>query len=173
MTEIQKVLDLREGIAKEDAAEEDRQHQRFLLAEQLLEKIGDVDGALAEYSSLAKDAEGTEIGARALYAEAWVREHRLAQTDSAEVLFRELSQDYRDSDVGAAARKRLGLPVWRIEKVESKPARFIQAEGTETKTDDPVVSRVEPRAAKLPEGVTESQVWVRVSIGEQVTGNQP
>jgi TonB family protein len=164
ITEIQKVLDLREAIASEEGKEEERHMKRFLLAEQLLEEIGDVDGARAEYSSLAKDAAGTEIGAQALYAEAWVLEHRMEEPDSAEALLTELSREYRNTEVGSAARQRLGLPVWKVEKIEPKIVRFAPAAGTQTKSDDPVVTRVEPRPAKLPEGVTEAQVWVRVTI---------
>ena len=67
-TQIQRVLDLRAEIAAEDPVEVER--KRFLLAEQFLEKIGDEEAALAEYASLAEDAEGTEWGSRALYAKA-------------------------------------------------------------------------------------------------------
>ncbi len=165
ITEIQTVLDLRQGIANEDEKPEERYKKRFLLAEQLLEKIGDVHGALAEYSSLSQDAAGTDLGARALYAEAWVLEHRLSQPDTAEVLLMELSRDYRTTEVGVAARNRLGMPVWAMKEIETPPVRYVQSDSTKSKGDEIVLERIEPRAATLPEGVTEVQVWVRVSIG--------
>jgi TonB family protein len=79
----------------------------------------------------------------------------------------EVSREYRDTDVGAAARRRFGLPVWKVEKIETTPARFVQVgdAAKNVESADPVLERAEPRPAKLPEGMTEAQVWVRVSIG--------
>jgi TonB family protein len=173
ITEIQKVLDLRESIDNEQEKEEDRLKKRFLLAEQLLEKIGDVPSALAQYSALADQAVGTELGARSLFAEAWIYENRMSRPDTAEVLFYELASRYRGTDADAAARRRLGLPVWKFQKVELPNPTYAVNEA-ETKGQDIVVKRVEPRAATLPEGKTEATVWVRVTVGEngEVTGTK-
>lgn len=160
-TEIERVLTLREEIAKED--ETDRDRKRFLLAEQLLEKIGDVDGALEQYADLARDAAGTEWGFRALYAEAWVLEHRLADPDSADaLLFRLANRDTR-TEVGAEARRRNNMPVWKFEEITPPKVVFIRAEGEED-TEDIVLSRVEPREVPLPAGVREVKVWARITV---------
>lgn len=167
--EIQRVLDLRSGIDNDDEKEEERQRKRFLLAEQLLEKLGDVDGALIEYSSLAKDASGTDLGARALFAEAWLFENRLARPDTAEALLYNLVRDYHGTEVDRSARRRFGLPVWNVAKTELAPARSVLPAGSTTESVDAIVNRAEPRVATLPEGTKEAKVWVRVAIGEDGT----
>lgn len=159
--EIQRVLDLRAEIAAEDEA--DRERKRFLLAEQLLEKIGDVDGALAEYASLAEDAAGTEWGYRATFARAWVLENRLAETDSASALLFELANRDTRTEVGAAARRRNGMAVWKFEELDIPRVVFIRGEGDED-LDEIVVSRVEPREVPLPPGTREVRVWVRIHV---------
>ncbi|MBZ0267855.1 tetratricopeptide repeat protein, partial [bacterium] len=163
-TEIERVLTLREEIAAEDAEDaEDVERKRFLLAEQLLEKIGDIDGALEEYAALAKDAEGTEWGFRALYAEAWVLENRLANPDSADaLLFRLANRDTR-TEVGAAARRRHHMPVWKFEELSPPKVVFIRAEGDE-ESEDIVLTRVDPREVPLPPGVREVKVWARITV---------
>ena len=117
-TQIQRVLDLRAEIAAEDPVEVER--KRFLLAEQYLERIGDEEAALTEYASLATDAEGTEWGSRALYAKAWILEHRRADVDSAESLLFRLANDDPRSPVGQSARRRFGYPVYDIEQIQEK-----------------------------------------------------
>lgn len=166
VTEIQRVLDLRESIDKEGTQEEEKLQKRFLLAEQLLEKIGDVPGALAQYSAVAEQASGTDLGARSLFATAWVYENRMARPDTAEVLFYKLASNYRGTDADAAARRKLGLPVWTFAKVDIPPPTFTVVTPAEGTSRDVVIERAEPRAAKLPEGQTEATVWVRVMIGD-------
>lgn len=160
-SEIQRVLDLRSDLAQDDT--EDRDRKRFLLAEQLLEKIGDVDGALEEYASLAKDADDSEWGFRALYAEAWVLENRLADPDSADALLFELANRDTRTEVGAAARRRNHMPVWKFEEITPPRVVFIRGEGEEA-PDEVVVSRVEPREVPLPPGVREVTVWARITV---------
>lgn len=166
ITEIQRVLDLRDGIESAEAKDEDKLNKRFLLAEHLLEKIGDVPGALAQYSAVAEQASGTELGARSLFAEAWVYENRMSRPDTAEVLFYKLASNYRGTEADAAARRKLGLPVWKFAKIDFPPPTFTTVNQAESTSVDVVVKRVEPRAAKLPEGTTEATVWVRVMVGE-------
>jgi TonB family protein len=171
ITEIQRVLDLRDGIDKEGESKDEALHKRFLLAEQLLEKIGDVPGALAQYSAVAEQASGTELGARSLFATAWVYENRMSLPDTAEVLYYKLASTYRGTDADAAARRKLGLPVWKFAKIEIPPPNFTVASQAAATSGEVVLKRVEPRAAKLPEGQTEATVWVRVTLGDagQVT----
>ncbi|MEZ5064367.1 MAG: TonB family protein [bacterium] len=163
MTEIQRVIDLRTELAEEDVTEPER--KRFLLAEQLLENIGDVDAALAEYDRLAVDAAGTEWGSRARYAEAWVLEHRLDRPDSANALLFRLANFDPHTEVGKAARLRLGYPVWNAEDIEEQ-VEFIRPAGQEDQTIDVVVNRVNPVDLPLPPGEAEVKVWVRVTVGE-------
>lgn len=167
-TEIQRVLDLRAAV--EDEADPDRNRNRFLLAEQLLEKIGDVDGALREYSALAVDAEGTEWGARALFAEAWVLENRRDNAAAADSLLFRLANYYAGTEVDGFARRRLGYPVWKVEIVEPPPVKFIRPEGGET-GQQVVLDRVEPAAVDqpLPPGQTQAKVWVRVQVADDGT----
>jgi tetratricopeptide (TPR) repeat protein len=117
--EIQRVLDLRAAIEDED--DPDRGKNRFLLAEQLLEKLGDVDAALVEYAALAEDSAGTALGARSLYAQAWVLENRLGRKEEADSLIFRLANGYAGTEVDAAARRRLGYPV-----CQRKPDRDIE-----------------------------------------------
>ena len=159
--QIQKVFELRDLIADESAKQKEK--RRFLLAEHYLEKIGDDEAALAEYSSLATDAEGSDWGARALYAQAWVYENRLDQPDTAQVLLSRLATKYTGTEVGNAARHRLGLPVWTVEVLEPPPVQFIRPEG-EAEPEDISVSRVAPKDVPLPEGVSKVEVWARLSL---------
>jgi len=164
--EIQRVLDLREAIA--DPADPDRVRNRFLLAEHLLERIGDVDGALAEYDSVATEAPDSEWAARALFAQAWVREHRLGQAAAAESILFRIANYTRGTEVTTAARRRLGYPVWKVEELKPPPVRFVQM-GGEEEAQDVVVSRVEPRAVPLPPGTNQVKVWVLVQVGDDGT----
>ncbi len=164
--EVQTVLDLRTGIDNDDEKEEEIARKRFLLAEQYLEKIGDEKAALGEYASLADDARGTEIGARALFAEAWLYENRFSRPDTAEVLLHELARTYRGTPMDLAARRRLGLPIWTIEKPKLPAPRAIRPANEAVETEDAVVTRVEPRPARLPEGAASAKVWVRVRTGD-------
>jgi TonB family protein len=164
--EIQRMLDLRDAIADEDDPE--RPHNRFLLAEQLLERIGDVDAALAEYASLAEDSPDTEWGARALFAEAWILGNRLDRPDAADsVLFR-LANYYTGTEVGTYARKRFGYPVWPVEILDPPPVKFVRPEGSD-EPPDVVVSRVPPENVPLPPGVSQVKVWVRVRVADDGT----
>lgn len=162
MNHIQRVLDLRTEIEEEDDVEE-ASRKRFLLAEQLLEKIGHTDAALAEYKALADDAQGTEWRSRALFAQAWILENRLDQPDSADALLFQLANEDTRSDVAAAARRRHGMAVWKFEEIKAPRVVFIRPEG-EGEPAETIVSRVEPRDVPLPDGVTEVQVWVRVNV---------
>jgi TolA-binding protein len=170
MAELQSVLDLRLAIEKDD--DQDRESKRYRLAEQLLEDVGDVDAALAEYSSLADDAFGTEWGAKALYAEAWVLEHRLEKPDSAAVKYHRLANYYSGTEADRYARKRFGYPVWTVEEIEAPPVQFIRPDDAQTEPEDIVLSRVEPRDVPLPPGVAEVEVWVRVTIGDDGKAEQ-
>jgi TonB family protein len=163
MTEIQSVIDLRLAIDNDD--DDDRERKRYLLAEQLLEEIGNVDAALAEYSSLAEDAIGTEWGAKALYAEAWVLEHRLDEPDSAEALLHRLANYHSGTEADAYARRRLGYPVWTVEKLDAPPVHFIRP-NMDTEPEEIVLSRVDPRDVPLPPGVAEVEVWIRLTIAD-------
>ncbi len=160
ITEIQQVLDLRAEVAEEGP---DRSRSRFLLAEQLLEKLGDVDGALAQYDTLATEAHRTEWGAKALYAKAWVLEHRLQRRDAADSALFRLANGYAGTEVDAFARRRLGYPVWKVETIEPPKIAFIRAAGRSDVTES-LVERVEPREVPLPEGTSEVKVWVRVHL---------
>ncbi|NNE44892.1 MAG: TonB family protein [Gemmatimonadetes bacterium] len=162
-TEIQRVLDLRSAI--EDEADPDREKNRYLLAEQLLEKIGDVDGAMAEYAALASDAQGTEWGAKALFAQAWIHENRLEEPQVADSLFFHLANYYSSGEVSAFARHRLGYPVWSVEKLDPPAPQFIRPEG-DSEPQEVMLERVEPENLPLPEGMTEIKVWVRVQVAE-------
>jgi TolA-binding protein len=161
IVEIEKVLSLREKVAAGGA---ERDSSRFLLAEQLLEKLDDVDGALAEYAALSDEAKGSEWGAKALFAQAWVLENRLDRRAAADsVLFR-LANAYAGTDVDAFARKRLGYPVWKVERVAPPKVVFIRAEGEGAAAAEVMVQRVEPKSVPLPEGVSSVEVWVRVRL---------
>jgi TolA-binding protein len=164
ISKIQRVLDLREEIAAEDV--EEKEHKRYLLAEQLLEKIGDVDAALSEYESLADDAFRTEWGARALYAQAWLLEHRLDRPDTAEALLHRLANYYSGTPVDAYARQRLGYPIWKVEKLEPPKVVFIRPEGEGATPSDIAVNRVPPRDVPLPAGVDRVRVWARLHIDD-------
>lgn len=166
ITEIQKLLDLRDGIVNDDEKPEERLRKRYLLAEHLLEKMNDESAALDEYASLARDARGEEIGAQALYAQAWLYEHRFDRPDTAESLLYQLIHDYRNGpEVVSSARRRFGLPVWKIERLDLPKPKVIST-GPAEKPKDAVLKRVEPREARLPEGVSQAKVWVRVMIGD-------
>ncbi len=160
ITEIQQVLDLRAEVAEEGP---DRSRSRYLLAEQLLEKLGDVDGALAQYDTLATEAHRTEWGAKALYAKAWVLEHRLARKDAADSALFRLANGYAGTEVDAFARRRLGYPVWKAERIEPPKIAFIRPAGRADVTES-MVERVEPADVPLPEGTSEVTVWVRVHL---------
>lgn len=160
ITEIQQVLDLRAEVAEEGP---DRNRSRYLLAEQLLEKLGDVDGALAQYDTLATEAHRTEWGAKALYAKAWVLEHRLQRKDAADSALFRLANGYAGSEVDAFARRRLGYPVWKVEKIEPPKIAFIRPAGGSDVTES-LMERVEPRDVPLPEGTSAVEVWVRVHL---------
>jgi tetratricopeptide (TPR) repeat protein len=149
-----------------ELSEEERSRKRFLLAEHLLEKIGDVDAALAEYSALADDALGSDWGARSLYAEAWIYENRLARPDTAESLLFRLANFYSGTEVASAARRRFGFPVWQIEVVEAPPVFFLRPAGEDVSSQDIFLTRTEPRPAVLPEGVAQAEVWVRANIAD-------
>lgn len=164
MTVIQAVIDLRLAIEKDD--DNDRERKRYLLAEQLLEDIGDVDAALIEYATLAEEAFGTEWGAKALFAEAWVLEHRKQDPDSAAVKFHRLANYYSGTDPDRYARRRLGYPVWNVEIIDVPPVRFIVPENADTEPEDIVLSRAEPRDVPLPPGVSQVEVWIRLNIGD-------
>jgi len=166
MTEIQRVIDLRTELAAEDA--QDTERKRFLLAEQLLEKIGDVDQALMEYASLAADAAGTEWGSRARFAEAWVLENRLDAPDSANVLLFRLANEDPRTEVGKAARRRFGYPVWKIELIEER-VEFVRPESDSVEPTDIVLEKVQPVDLPLPAGVSEVKAWVRVTIAADGT----
>jgi TolA-binding protein len=161
---LQSVIDLRIAIEKDD--DDDRERKRYLLAEQLLEDIGDVDGALVEYSSLADDAFGSEWGAKALFAEAWVLEHRMENPDSAAVKFHRLANYYAGTEPDRYARQRFGYPVWKVEVVDVPPIRFIVPDDMDARPEDIVLSRVEPREVPLPPGVSQVEVWIRLTIDD-------
>ncbi|MGQ0720817.1 MAG: TonB family protein [Candidatus Eiseniibacteriota bacterium] len=165
-SEIQRVLDLRAAVA--ESTEVDRDKNRFLLAEQLLERIGDVDGALAEYDALSKESPNSEWGARALFARAWILEHRLGRPEAADSVLFTLANYHAGTEVDAFARRRLGYPVWRVEEVEPPPVQFVREESDDRQVET-VLSRVEPRAVALPAGVDQVKVWVRVRVGEEGT----
>lgn len=162
-TQIQRVLDLRAEIAAEDPVEVER--KRFLLAEQFLEKIGNEEAALAEYASLADDAEGTEWGSRALYAKAWILEHRRADVDSAESLLFRLANDDPRSEVGQSARRRFGYPVYEIEEIQES-VEFIRPDGASAEPEDIVLNRVLPEDLPLPAGQSKVKVWVQVNVAD-------
>ncbi len=164
MAQIDRVLALREAIASEE--EEDKESNRFLLAEQLLEQIGDTFGALDEYESLERDASGTEWGAKALYAQAWVFENRLDHPDSASVLFHRLANYYTGTEVDAYARRRLGYPVWTVEIIEPPRVVFIRGESEDTEPEDVVRKYVAPKNVPLPDGVSSVEVWARLHIAD-------
>ena len=161
ITEIDKLIALREQVAKGGA---ERDSSRFLLAEHLLESVGDVDGALAEYSTLSEDAKGTELGAKALFAEAWVLENRSHRPEAADSALFRLANDYAGTEVDAYARKRLGYPVWKAERVAPPKVVFIRPESESAAPQQVLVERVEPKAVPLPPGVTQVDVWVRVHL---------
>jgi TonB family protein len=160
-SEIQRVLDLRAAVA--ESTEVDRDKNRFLLAEQLLERIGDVEGALAEYDALSKESPDTEWGARALFARAWILEHRLDRPGAADTVFFTLANHHSGTEADAFARRRLGYPVWRVEEVDTPPVQFLREESDDAPKET-VLSRVEPRAVPLPAGVDQVKVWVRVHV---------
>ncbi|MDP6528745.1 MAG: tetratricopeptide repeat protein [Gemmatimonadota bacterium] len=165
-TRIQRVMDLQNtigGLAEEDP---ERLRNRFLLAEEYLESIGDVDRALTEYAALAEDAPGTLWGGKALYSTAWIHEYRLDQPDTAEVLLYLLANHYSGTDVADAARGRFGFPIWRARVLDVPRVSFVRPEGEESTPVDIVVERAEPREAQFPEGDPEAVVWVRVWIDE-------
>ncbi|MFN8177948.1 MAG: tetratricopeptide repeat protein [bacterium] len=167
IAQIQKVLDLRAKVATGGAG---RDSSRFVLAEDLLESLGDVHGALAEYTQLADEAKGTPWGAKALFAEAWVLDNRLKQPQTADsVLFR-LANEYAGTEVDAYARKRLGFPVWKVDKIEPPKVVFLRP-GAEAKGGpaEVVIERVEPKPVPLPKGVSEVRVWVRVRMAHDGT----
>jgi TonB family protein len=165
--EIQRVLDLRAELASDNVEEVER--KRFLLAEQLLEEIGDAEGAAAEYGALAVDAFGTEWGARALLASAWVFEHRLDRPDTANALLFRLANGYSSTEADEVARRRLGYPVWRVEQLDPGPVEFIRPEGSEEGPEEIFVQRVEPRNVPLPEGETNVEVWIRLGLNPDGT----
>ncbi len=164
MAEIDRVLELREKI--ESGEEPEPERDRYLLAEQLLERIGDTDGALAEYESLAADASGTEWGAKALYAQAWVLENRLDEADSADVLMHRLANYYSGTEVDASARRRFGYPVWTIEIIDPGRVIYVRPEGAEEGPQEIVRELVTPEPVALPEGTNRAQVWARIHIAE-------
>jgi TonB family protein len=165
--EIQKVLELRTELAGESVEEPER--KRFLLAETLLEKIGDPRSAVSEYRALAEDANGTEWGARSLLASAWVLEHKLDEPDTARALLFRLANTYSGTDADGVARQRLGYPVWRVEEVDPGPVQFIRPEGDDAESSSIFVNRVEPRDVPLPEGVDLVEVWVRLGLNPDGT----
>lgn len=160
ITEVQQVLDLRAEVSQDGP---DRSRSRYLLAEQLLEDIGDVEGALAQYDTLATEGHRTEWGAKALYAKAWVLEHRLERKDAADSALFRLANGYAGTDVDAFARRRLGYPVWKVEKIEPPKVAFIRTSGGADVAES-LVERVEPRDVPLPPGTPEVKVWVRVGL---------
>lgn len=162
-SEIQRVLDLREALA--DPADPEHDRNRFLLAEHLLERIGDVDGALAEYAALAEESPDSEWAARALFAQAWVREHRLGEPAAAESILFRIANYTRGSEVTTAARRRLGYPVWKVEVLQPPPVRFVRM-GEEEEAQEVVVSRVDPRDVPLPPGASQVKVWVLVQVDD-------
>jgi TonB family protein len=164
-TEIQRVLDLRAAIAESTAVTLDRDRNRFLMAEQLLERIGDVEGALAEYGALAAESPESEWGAKALFAKAWILEHRLDRREAADSALFQLANHHSGTEVDAVARRKLGYPVWRVETLEPPAVQFLQEESDE-EVRETVLSRVEPRSVPLPAGVDQVKVWVRVHVGE-------
>lgn len=160
--EIQRVLDLRAELAEGTSSEPER--TRFLLAEQLLEKIGDVDAALAEYASLAEDTRDSEWGSRATYAQAWVLENRKDEPDSASaLLFRLANRDTR-SEYGHAARRRFNMPVWTVREIPPERIVFVGEGGDQPQ--DIAVSLVQPREVPLPPGQSEVEVWVRLTLDD-------
>ncbi|MCP4068290.1 MAG: hypothetical protein GY741_08425, partial [Phycisphaeraceae bacterium] len=163
--QIDRVLALREDIASEEKGDE-RESNRFLLAEQLLEQIGDTFGALGEYESLERDAAGTEWGAKALYAQAWVFANRLDHPDSAEALFFRLANYYTGTEVDAYARRRLGYPVWKVEIVDPPRVVYVRDKSEGAEPDDIVREYVAPRDVPLPDGATSVEVWARLSIAD-------
>jgi TonB family protein len=165
--QIDRVLALREEIASEDEPEPER--KRFLLAEQLLEDIGDTEGAMQEYSSLAADEFGTEWGAKALYAQAWVAENRMQRPDSAETLLHRLANYYSGTEVDAFARRRLGYPVWNVEIVEPPRVIYIRPEGEESTPTEIARDLVPPRDVPLPPGVSRVVVWARLHLTDDGT----
>ncbi len=164
-TEIQRVLDLRAEL--EEGSASDPENTRFLLAEHLLEKIGDVDAALAEYTTLAESTEDPRWQSRATYAQAWVLENRKEEADSASaLLFRLANRDTR-TEFGHAARRRHGMPVWEFVEIPAERIRFVGETGEAP--DDIAVSLVQPREVPLPAGTRELEVWVRLTLGSDGT----
>jgi TonB family protein len=160
-TEITRVLDLRKAV---ETGGSDRDKNRFLLAEQLLEQIGDTDRALAEYSQLAEEARGSEWGAKALYAEAWVLENRLNRREEADSALFRLANSYSGTDVDAVARHRFGFPVWKVEEIEAPRVVYIRSAGEAKEIEDVVLERVAPPNLPLPQGERQATVWVRVGL---------
>ena len=163
ITEIQQVLDLREEVASEGP---DRDRSRFLLAEQLLEKIGDIDGALAQYDTLAVQAKGSEWGAKALFAKAWVLENRRSQPAAADSALFKLANFYAGTEVDAFARRRLGYPVWKVEKIEPPKVVYIRSasDANAVASSESMLDRIEPKPVPLPPDKPEVKVWVRVGL---------
>lgn len=161
IVEIEKVMSLREKVAAGGA---ERDSSRFLLAEHLLEKLGDVDGALAEYATLSDEAKGSEWGAKALFAQAWLLENRMKRPQAADSVFFRLANGYAGGEIDSVARQRLGYPVWKTEQVVPPKVTFIRPEGESSTPQEVLVERVEPKPVPLPAGVTEVQVWVRVRL---------
>jgi len=65
--------------------------------------------------------------------------------------------------VGAAARRRHHMPVWKFEELHPPKVVFIRAEGEE-ESEDIVLTRVAPRDVPLPPGVREVKVWARITV---------
>ena len=164
MTEIDRVLALREEIASDEETEKER--KRFLLAEQLLERIGHAGAALTEYELLASDSFGTEWGAKALYAQAWVLEHRLDEPDEAEKLLHRLANYYAGTEVDATARRRLGYPVWRVEIVDPGTVVYVRREGDDGGPEEIARNLIAPRDVPLPAGTPRVKVWARLHVAD-------
>jgi TonB family protein len=76
-----------------------------------------------------------------------------------------LANEYSGTAVDAVARRRLGFPVWSVEKVQPSRIVYVRPEGRSEDVKEVVLERVEPREVPLPPGRTEVKVWVRVGLG--------
>jgi hypothetical protein len=84
--------------------------RRLTQAEELLLREDDVDGAIAQYESIAADFPLSPYAPKAICAIAWALENIKGDRDSAMVVFKQLAEKFPDSECALLARKKTAPP---------------------------------------------------------------
>lgn len=104
----------------------------FLLAELYLFQLDKPERAIEEYKKIAREFDGTPMGAKAMNAEAWVLSRKLDRRPEADSLFWAVVREYPATEAQLAARDYLELAGVSVPEnlIQMPPPQYARADTT-------------------------------------------